>query len=301
MTNAERQKIREMKARRNVLRIVADPSNNRIRNLKPQYTTYNTLKCKVTILLEDDGYALDVCERLVSNVYPDMTIRLIGAHGEGNLNHIINAIKSDVLIVLFDKSDNIKLVKKIKNGLVEFKKAYPKSRVFAINPECFEEILLSYINFRRLANIKEEVDNEFISQIEKFVHGEIVSCNYMQYALNPLRKTNDKIIEDWIERLTQGTQYECTHSPSYISKCWINECKECADKTENCKQIQLENVGKYVPKSKLELVSLQSLLYGLLKIMDNVLKHHYREPVPKLINEINYIWEVCADATYKNI
>lgn len=245
----------------------------------------------ITILLEDDGYAFDFVAQLLRKIYPFITFELIGAHGEGSIQHILYYINTPCLIVICDKSESIKLMRNIDKAITEFKIRNSNSLVVKIQPKAFEEFLLSYDQLPNLLKIIDIKSLELLRLINDYLIGKIEDYSLTNFILKEGRITEDKVLEDWVEKLTVGTKYECTHKPSFISNCWIDDCEQCGGFSEDCGIINIKSVDGYSIKSKIEFISLNSLLYVLIETIDSVV-HLKKRPSPcKLLNK-NLIKEV---------
>ena len=279
-SNAEVKKLRDAQKRKNAFdmrrheQIIATENN------------YNTIAFDgITVLLEDDGYAFDYTSQLLKKTYKYLNFNLIGAHGEGGISHIISFINAKLLIVICDKSSNIKMLQRINTEVNAFKQRNSNAVVVEIMPKAFEEIMLSYIDFQGLIKTTDKQGINLLNLIKEYVTGKIADYSLANFSLKAGRVNNDMILEDWIEKLTSNTQYYCTHSPSIISDCWLNDCDSCNKKSSTCNIISPTKIGNYMAKSKIEFIALNSLGYYITKAIDDYVGNKYRTTTCNLINE----------------
>lgn len=267
-------------------------NNRRYERIVATDKNYDTCAYNITIILEDDGYAFDYVAQLLKKTYDYLNFDLIGAHGEGCMHHIISYINTSLLILVYDKSNNIQLLQHINSEINEFKNRNPKSKVITIMPKAFEEIILSYVGMEALIQINSSKGIKLLHTINDYVTGKINDYSLANFVLNPGRLNNDMILEDWIEKLTLNTQYYCTHSPSKISDCWLNDCDSCNKVSNNCNIITPMAIKHYTAKSKIEYIALSSLAYFIIKAIDEYIGHKYRTTICNLLNEKTIMEEV---------
>ena len=271
LTNAEAKKLRDQQKRQNAYK------NRRYEHIVATNINYNTCRYNsITVIMEDDGYAFDYVSQLLKKTYDFLNIDLIGAHGEGCVHHLISYVNSDLLILIYDKSNDIKLIKKINDEIKNFKYRNGKSKVVTINPKAFEEIILSYIDIQSLIKTNNSKGLELLNTIKDYVTGKIKDYSLTNYVLNTNRVRNDMILEDWVELLTVNTNYYCTHVPSRISNCWFNDCTSCTNKSNTCNMIIPNAMGNYTAKSKVEYIALNSLSYFITKAIDDYIGYKFR-------------------------
>lgn len=279
-SNAEAKKARNAQKRQNAFNM------RRYEKIIAVDKNYNTLAYNnITVLLEDDGYAFDFVSQLLKKTYSYLNFDLVGAHGEGGIGHIISFINADLLIVVCDKSNNVKLIQNIDVELNNFKQRNPNAVAVKIMPKAFEEFILSYIHLQSLVNTKDKQGITLLRLINDYVTGKIADYHLSSFVLNPGRVNDDMILEDWIERLTSSTQYFCTHSPSKISSCWLNDCESCKNTSNACRLILPTAINSYKAKSKIEFIALNSLGYYITKVIDSHVGNNYRTTVCNLLNE----------------
>lgn len=293
LSNAEAKKKRDEEKRRNAFK------NRRHETINASEQTYNTFEYKkITILLEDRGYAFDYVKQLLRSVYSDLNFELIGANGEGAIKHIISFIHADFLIVVYDKSSDLMLTKSILTEIKKFKQVNPKATVVKITPKSFEEIILSYINIKDILHINNAKGRQLLEEINDYVTGKREDYPLANYVVNEKRVTDDMILEDWVEIMTdatskdvkvlEGIAYACSHVPSYISDCWWNQCNNSCRNTKNgCKSITLTPIEGYTTKSEIEFVALNSLAYYIIKAIDDYVGNKYRKTNCHLLKEKN--------------
>lgn len=291
LSNAEAKKKRDEEKRQNAFK------NRRHETITASEQTYNTFEYKkITILLEDRGYAFDYVKQLLRNVYSDLNFELIGANGEGSLLHIISFIKADLLIVIYDQSNDPRLLQNIDIEIKKFKQGNPKATVVKIKPRSFEEIILSYINIKDIIHINNAKGRQLLEEINDYVTGKREDYSLANYVVNAKRVTNDMILEDWVEIMTdatskdvkvlEGIAYACSHVPSYISDCWWTQCDNSCKNTKNgCNSITLTPIKGYTTKSKIEFVALNSLAYYIIKAIDDYVGNKYRKTNCHLLKE----------------
>lgn len=285
--NAKVQKARNKQKRQNAY------NNRRYERIVATEQNYNTyVYNNITVLLEDDGYAFDYTAQLLKKAYDFLNFDLIGAHGEGCIHHLISYINTDLLILVYDKSNNIKLLQNINTEIKAFKSRNNKSKVITIMPKAFEEIILSYTGIENLIKTNNSKGISLLHTINDYVTGKIKDYSLVNYILKAERVNDDMILEDWIEMLTSNTDYYCTHKPSRISNCWLNDCNSCNNKSSNCNTIIPMAIKHYTAKSKIEYIALNSLAYFITKAIDEYIGHKYRTTVCNLLDEKNIMEEV---------
>lgn len=285
-SNAEKKRKRDAEKRKNAFNM---KKYERIIAAEANYDTivYNG----ITILMEDDGYAFDFVSQLLKKTYTHLNFDLMGAHGEGGMHHIISYINTDFLILIYDKSNNIKMLQNINTEIREFKNRNSNARVISIMPKVFEEILLSYIYLQDLIKTTDKQGIALMNMIKEYVTGKVADYSLANFIINPERVNDDMILEDWIEKLTVNTQYSCTHSPSKISSCWLNDCTSCSDISNNCRIITPTAIKNYKAKSKIEYIAVNSLGFYITKAIDEFIGVKYRTTNCNLINEKNIMEE----------
>lgn len=286
MTNAEARKLKIAQSKTN-----AKACAKRC-NILSTETAYDTFKCKLSILMEDDGYAFDYVESFCKTVYPFLDVQLIGAHGQGCVHYLIDEIcDADVAIVIYDKSQNIKIFQRINDELKKLKMELPDTRIWGVTPKSFEEVILSFLELDKVILNLSQKAHDLLDLIHDYTKGQREDYSLSNFVLNEGRVTDENILEDWMEQITRGTKYECTHRPSYLSECWTKECTECTDKQCN-EQMNYNVIGNYMAKSKSEYLALNSLSYALSKIIDMQLGYSFRQYKAKIANEKNLFEEV---------
>ena len=279
-SNAEAKRVRDAQKRQNAF------NNRRYEKIVATDKNYNTIAySNITVLLEDDGYAFDFVSQLLKKVYNYLNFDLIGAHGEGGIKHIVSFINADLLIVVYDKSNNIKMIQNIDIELNNFKHRNPNATIVKIMPKAFEEIILSYAYLQELINTNDKQGIKLLNTINDYMTGKTGNYSLANFVMNPARVNDDMILEDWIERLTSGTQYYCGHSPSKISTCWLNECESCKSVSNTCNLVTPATINNYIPKSKIEFIILNSLGYYITKAIDDYTGNRYRKTICNLLNE----------------
>lgn len=285
-SNAEKKKKRDAEKRKNAF------NRKRYERITATEVNYDTFAYNgITILMEDDGYAFDFVSQLLKKTYKNLNFDLIGAHGEGGMHHIISYINTEFLILIYDKSNNIKMLQNINTEIKEFKNRNSNAKVISIMPKVFEEILLSYINLQNLIKTTDNQGIKLLNIIKDYVTGKIVDYSLANFIINPNRVNDDMILEDWIERLTVNTQYYCTHSPSKISSCWLNDCNSCSDISNNCRIITPTAIKNYKAQSKIEYIAVNSLGFYITKAIDKFIGVKYRTTNCNLINDKNIMEE----------
>lgn len=285
--NAINKRVRDKQKRQNAY------NNRRYERIIATEQNYNTCVFNnITVLLEDDGYAFDYIAQLLKKAYNFLNFELIGAHGEGCVHHLISYINTDFLILVYDKSNNIKMLQNINAEIKEFKNRNSKAKVITIKPKAFEEIILSYAGMESLIQTNDSKGIELLHKISDYVTGKINDYSLANFVLNAGRVNDDMILEDWIEKLTLNTQYYCTHKPSQISNCWLNDCGSCNKMSNNCSIITPVAIKHYTAKSKIEYIALNSLAYFITKAIDEYIGHKYRTTICNLLDEKTIMEEV---------
>lgn len=268
-TNAYRSAQKKKRAKDNALK-----SSSR-EFLIPELSNYSTLECKVSIIMEDDGYAFRYVKNMMKKVYPFLKVEIIGAHGEGNIKYLVDTVNDcNILMVIYDRSASAKVLDDIYKELSLYSKKNRNTQVYKVTPRAFEEIILSYIDINHILNINK--GQNLLSDIHNYTKGITNNYNLANYQLYPNRINDDMILEDWLEALTKGTQYKCTHNPSFISPCWLDDCNTCQNKGSSCKQIIYETRNSYTVKNKPEQIAINSLAYAIIKIIDEKLGYKFR-------------------------
>lgn len=285
-SNAEKKKKRDAEKRKNAF------NRKRYERITATEINYDTFAYNgITILMEDDDYAFDFVSQLLKKTYKNLNFDLIGSHGEGGMHHIISYINTKFLILIYDKSNNIKMLQNINTEIKEFKNRNSNAKVISIMPKVFEEILLSYIKLQDLIKTTDNQGIELLNIIKDYVTGKIADYSLANFIINPNRVNDDMILEDWIERLTVNTQYYCTHSPSKISSCWLNDCNSCSDMSNNCSIITPTAIKNYKAQSKIEYIAVNSLGFYIAKAIDRFIGVKYRTTNCNLINDKNIMEE----------
>jgi len=117
--------------------------------------------------------AFDFVSQLLKKTYTHLNFDLMGAHGEGGMHHIISYINTDFLILIYDKSNNIKMLQNINTEIREFKNRNSNARVISIMPKVFEEILLSYIYLQDLIKTTDKQGIALMNIIKEYVTGKV--------------------------------------------------------------------------------------------------------------------------------
>lgn len=287
MTNADAKKQSMQRKRQNAY------DNSKKELIKAIESNYDTcVNPNITIIMEDDGYAFDYIKRLLERTYNFLNIELIGAHGEGCVHHLISYVNTDFLLLIYDKSNNIALLNNIEKEIKEFQARNSHAKVVKIMPKAFEEVILSYIDIQRLIQSTNAVGIQLLNTIKDYVTGKIHDYSLTNYVINANRINDDMILEDWIDCLTHNTNYYCSHSPSRISNCWLDDCCTCSNSQNTCITVNPVQIDNYTPKSKIEYMALNSLASYIIKAIDNYLGHNFRKTNCKLLDDSTIMMEV---------
>lgn len=287
LTNAEAKRLSMQKKRQNAY------DNRRSEPIVATDINYDTYAYNnITIVMEDDGYAYGYVKTLLQKTYNFLNIELIGAHGEGCVHHLISYVNSDLLIVIYDKSNIIKLINNINTEIKAFKNRNPQAKVIKITPKAFEEIILSYMDMPKLIKTNDKQGIALLGIIRDYVTGKVQEYSLTNYVIKPNRTNADMILQDWMERLTVNTDYFCTHVPSVISDCWLEDCTSCVNKKDTCSVVTPVEIGNYMPKSKIEYIALNSLAYFITKAIDDYIGHKFRKTNCNLLDEKTIMTEV---------
>ena len=266
--------------------------------------TYDTLK-KIIVFIEDTGSGFEFFKSFFTVCYPYANIEMVPLEGFGNIKYIPKYNYNtnydyQYTIIIYDRgrsscntqiSDNNR--KDIPQAIKKLKKRNEQTKIYVFSPLCFESIPLSFSKLLSDLLVKYPIKKDKYTQL----HNELVDLlnerieviNWWQYMKSG--QSVENLIEESIENITKGTSYEIMHSPSSISKCWVENCAPSCNRKNitYCNMLKPNSYGT-VHKEKLEWLARFSALGGLTYIMDKIFGIKYRE----------YPVAISSDASYKS-
>lgn len=249
--------------------------------------TKSTSLNRTAIFTEDSSSGYLFFYEFLKRCYSHADIDLISVNGHGNIKYIPkyienSDIKYDNIIIIYDRGrssgqgsmsgsltdNNRKDIPKTIRKLKEI----TSSKVFIYSPIAFESIALSFeyllTDFLKNYNINLSESTQLHLDLIKLVTGEIEDINWFNYVREG--KSVEYAVEEAIEKITQNTVYQITHSgKSHISTCWYTNCCENNEQKPKCNITDL-NKYKVVNPEKLEVIAAHSILGGLTYIMDKI-------------------------------
>lgn len=264
--------------------------------IRPTITTSRTSKHLILVLTEDKTAGHRIYRELLKSIYPDIWFYTDTTGGFGGIlntleDYTVNEISTKGTanklftdyILIYDSGANKEVMRDINKKLRKFRKCHPEqaSKLKLFTPLYTEELLVSFTELGYTANI--DNSSEYYDLYDWYI--DIVTgrrTNRLEFMLELQNRTEGKTLENAFEQfvgeLTQETQYSYLHgdsdSTAMISECWFSKC-ECCKSVRNYRCNELKTPEEL--KSKIGYIAHESLLVGILYIVDSILDLHFRD------------------------
>lgn len=281
------------KARRNVL------DNIKVLELNPkeffdedtgEYEnrfTVNSYK-KICVITEDRGNGFQFFRSYLYYNYSDIAGIIIGSTGKDGFRYILQEYTDyDVYIIVFDKGIAQKDYNAVKKAIEEEKKKLPNKKFYLFQPNCLEEIFLSFYRLHDYIDTNVSVEGDALcNELYNILTGSSKGVQYNNYK-TITESTAEKICEKYIYELTRGTPFEAFHGQknkkgiqpkisAYVSPCWRCPCCKVTiyDKIQKVNTSMCKNPGH---KNKMDFIAQHSLLCGFTYIIDKILGNKFHQ------------------------